>query len=70
MHSVTATRIARLQLHELPGFRLTRGLVTLVNDNHVDSYLRGNVGVCILWLSCKQSTQKKVRETLKCIQSL
>ena len=24
----------------LPGFRLTRGLITLVNDKHVDNYFK------------------------------
>ena len=36
------------------------GLITLVNDNHVDSYLKEMFCVCILcilWFDFKQSTQ-------------
>ena len=37
---VTATGIAWVYKIPLPGFPLTHGLITLVNDNDVDNYLK------------------------------
>ena len=45
--------------------RLASGLITLVNDNHVDNYLKEILAFFfffffffLLWLDCKQSTQR------------
>ena len=37
------------------------GLISLVNDNHVDNNLMDFFCVCVLNLDCKQSTQKTQR---------
>ena len=40
--------------------RLASSLITLVNDNHVDNYLKEILAFfLLLWLDCKQSTQRE-----------
>ena len=46
-------------------FLQTCGLISLVNDNHVDNNLYENVCVCILWLDCKKKKKKKKKIFLK-----
>ena len=36
----------------------TRGLISLVNNNHMDNHLK-EIGFCMLWLNCKQTAPKK-----------
>ena len=51
---VKVTRIAPT-INRYLDFVQKRCLISLVNDNHVDNIIK--VGVCILWLNCKQSTK-------------
>ena len=45
-------------------FIQTWGLISLVNDNHVDNFLKEILVYVLLWLDCKQSTQKFVPKLL------
>ena len=50
----------------LPGFCLTRGLITLVNDDHVDNYLKEILASVYYW-SIGNSRPKKGGISTKCI---
>ena len=60
---VQVLQISLYQQHsDVTATRMTvtwSGLITLVNGNHVANYLKEFFCVCMLWIDCKQSTQKR-----------